>query len=316
MREPGVSDVHQARVLVRHARVAASSVEVSRSVYWADEAIKLAPRDPEVVHASLRVLIEADELARAQQGPDGAAARGAGRPRRRRSSRPSWRCGRATRARGARRSRSWRPRRATLIESTVPARPPGAARRQHRGCGSAFSDGGLGRAAARPRGGRVRRGCVPREDDADAARAAARKGARCARPDRGARADLRALALARGQRAGRARPTRRRGRGPRRARWRSTATTTRRNCGAGCWRSRTARADAGRVDLLAVYERTGGFAGLLGPLSRLYIRSGELRALEAMVQPHLSDDAGAATRWCWRSRACAWPRTRSRRRSR
>src|SRR5690606_28146113 len=66
-RSPGVSDAHHARVLVRQARIAASSVEMSLSVDLADQAIRLAPGDPEVVHTSLRVLVEADELALAQQ---------------------------------------------------------------------------------------------------------------------------------------------------------------------------------------------------------------------------------------------------------
>jgi predicted Zn-dependent protease len=36
------------------------------------------------------------------------------------------------------------------------------------------------------------------------------------------------------------------------------------------------RGAAGRADLIAVFERTGGYPGLVGPLGRLYLRDGEL----------------------------------------
>lgn len=49
------------------------------------------------------------------------------------------------------------------------------------------------------------------------------------------------------------------------------------------------RGAAGRADLAAVAERTGGFPGLVEPLGRLYLRDNDLVLLAALVQPHLSD---------------------------
>jgi len=49
------------------------------------------------------------------------------------------------------------------------------------------------------------------------------------------------------------------------------------------------RSAAGRVDLLAVWQRTGGFPGLVGPLGRLYLRDGDLRALGGLLQLHALD---------------------------
>ena len=49
------------------------------------------------------------------------------------------------------------------------------------------------------------------------------------------------------------------------------------------------RSEAGRADLLAVYDRTGGYPGLLGPLGRLYLREGDLPRLADLVLPHAED---------------------------
>ncbi len=49
------------------------------------------------------------------------------------------------------------------------------------------------------------------------------------------------------------------------------------------------RGAAGRADLAAVAERTGGYPGLAESLGRLYLRDNELVLLAALVQPHLSD---------------------------
>jgi len=286
VREPGSSDVHQARVLVRHARVAASSVEVSRSVYWADEAMKLAPRDPEVVHASLRVFMEADELARAQQSltarlreaPDDLAAQILQAELALRASNES------AATKSIEKLAAEPP---TLLESTflrgrlalLASNSDEAARQFHQ---AATADPPHVRAAVEY--ARLR----PREDDTLKLIENLLE-LRSRDPTESARADLRALALARANvmvELGR----------------RDDAMTALDSALAGdrddnaaqlrrgVLALETSRADAGRVDLLAVYERTGGFAGLLGPLSRLYIRSGELRPLEAMVQPHLSDN--------------------------
>lgn len=49
------------------------------------------------------------------------------------------------------------------------------------------------------------------------------------------------------------------------------------------------RVAAGRADLLAVFDRTGGYPGLVGPLGRIYLREGDLAGLTTLVQPHASD---------------------------
>ena len=49
------------------------------------------------------------------------------------------------------------------------------------------------------------------------------------------------------------------------------------------------RGAAGRADLAAVFERTGGYPGLVGPLGRLYLRDGDLAGLAELVQPHAAD---------------------------
>ncbi|MDC0671345.1 tetratricopeptide repeat protein [Nannocystis radixulma] len=284
VREPGVSDVHQARVLVRHARVAASSVEVSRSVYWADEAIKLAPRDPEVVHASLRVLIEADELARAQQGltarlrdaPDDLEAQILQADLALRASNES------AAAKAIEKLAAEPP---TLLESTflrgrlalLAGNTEDAARQFHT---AASAQPAHVRAAVEY--ARLR----PREDTLKLLEKLLERRSRD--PTESARADLRALALA----AANVQAELGRRDEAINALDRALAMDCDDNAAQlrrGVLTLETARADAGRVDLLAVNERTGGFAGLLGPLSRLYIQSGELRQLEAMVQPHLSD---------------------------
>ncbi|MBL9107164.1 MAG: tetratricopeptide repeat protein [Myxococcales bacterium] len=49
------------------------------------------------------------------------------------------------------------------------------------------------------------------------------------------------------------------------------------------------RVAAGRADLAAVAERTGGYPGLVESLGRLYLRDNELVLLASLVQPHLAD---------------------------
>lgn len=284
VREPGVSDMHQARVLVRHAQVAAASVEVSRSVYLADEAIKLAPRDPEVVHGSLRVLIEADELARAQQGltarlreaPDDLAAQILQAELALRASNES------AALKAIEKLAAETP---TLIESTFLRGRLALLTGHTDDAIEHFKDA----AKAEPPHIRAAVEYARLRPSGDTLSLLENLEERRSRdPTESARADLRALALAR------ANALVEQGR-------RDTAvevldTALARDCDDNAAQLRrgvlvidTPRSDAGRVDLLAVHERTGGFAGLLGPLSRLYIRSGELRALEALVQPHLSD---------------------------
>ena len=49
------------------------------------------------------------------------------------------------------------------------------------------------------------------------------------------------------------------------------------------------RSAAGRVDLLAVLDRTGGYPGLIGPLGRLYLREGDLSQLGQLLSPYAED---------------------------
>ena len=54
--------------------------------------------------------------------------------------------------------------------------------------------------------------------------------------------------------------------------------------------------DAGRADLLAVYERTGAFVGLTAPLGRIFVREGAIDRLEGLVGDGLEDpDADSET---------------------
>jgi len=51
----------------------------------------------------------------------------------------------------------------------------------------------------------------------------------------------------------------------------------------GNTRMTTGDAAGGKVDFLAVYDRTGAYPGLVAPLGRLFVASGELSKLEALV---------------------------------
>lgn len=285
-RQPGVSDAHHARVLLQNARLTAATVEVSRSLYWAEEAMRQTPGDPEVLRAALRVLIDADELARAQQGL------------------------------------------AALLRAAphdVEAHVLQAELALRAGNESAASRA-IERLAAQPRtvalanyfrgrlalaGGRVEEATQAFHAAATAdpphvpsaiehARLRARAGgdglaaldalfeARQRDPTERAREDLRALALARANLLAEA-GKRDQAIGVLDAALARDPDDNAAQLRRGVLALEAGRTDAGRVDLLAVHDRTGGFPGLVGPLSRLYIRSGELKALEAMLQPQLND---------------------------
>ena len=49
------------------------------------------------------------------------------------------------------------------------------------------------------------------------------------------------------------------------------------------------RSAAGRADLLAVFDRTGGYPGLIGPLGRMYLREGDLSQLGQLLSPYAED---------------------------
>ena len=57
----------------------------------------------------------------------------------------------------------------------------------------------------------------------------------------------------------------------------------------GLMRLRQGETEAGRSDLVAVYQRTGGYPGLTGPLGRLFAREGNLDELEAQARRLLAD---------------------------
>jgi tetratricopeptide (TPR) repeat protein len=64
----------------------------------------------------------------------------------------------------------------------------------------------------------------------------------------------------------------------------------------GLLRIEIGQADAGRADLLAVYERTGAYVGLTAPLGRIFVREGATDRLAALVGEGLDDpDADTET---------------------
>lgn len=64
----------------------------------------------------------------------------------------------------------------------------------------------------------------------------------------------------------------------------------------GLLRIEIGQADAGRADLLAVYERTGAFVGLTAPLGRIFVREGATDRLAGLVGDGLDDpDADTET---------------------
>lgn len=286
-RPPGVSETYYARILLLQAQVAAATVEVSRSVFWAEEAARLAPHDPDVMRTSLRVLFEAGELLRAQQGLT-ALLRSA----------PQDREALALQAELALRSgNDSGAQRAVDRLGALPGTQPQ----------TTYLRGRL--AALRGRNEEAAQhylaastGPAPHVQAAiEYARLRARsnlqealglleevKNTRENDSSERARSDLRALALAGANLLAEA------GRREQAITALDAALALDPDDNAaqlrrGVLALEAGRADAGRVDLLAVYERTGGFSGLIGPLSRLYVRSGDLKALEIMLQPQLSD---------------------------
>ncbi|MCB9718866.1 MAG: tetratricopeptide repeat protein [Myxococcales bacterium] len=61
----------------------------------------------------------------------------------------------------------------------------------------------------------------------------------------------------------------------------------------GALRVQEGRLAEGRSDLVAVFERTGGFPGLAAPLGRLYVAEGDFDALERLVGDRLRGDQTA-----------------------
>lgn len=285
-RPPGISDANHARVLLQNARVTASAVEVSRSLYWAEEAMRQTPNDPAVLRAALRVLIEADELARAQQGLAALL-------------RASPHDVEAHVLQAELALRAGNEGAATRAIERLAAQPKTAALAHYFRGRLALASNRLDEAA---QAFQAAAAADPPHVLAaiEAAKLKARAGGdglaaldrlfedRQRDPTEAARADLRALSLARANLLAEA--------GKREQAIAALDAALARDSDDNAAQLRrgvlaleAGRTDAGRVDLLAVYERTGGFPGLVGPMSRLYIRSGELKALEAMLQPQLND---------------------------
>lgn len=61
----------------------------------------------------------------------------------------------------------------------------------------------------------------------------------------------------------------------------------------GVLRLEAGRDDEGRTDLVALFERTGGYPGLAAPLGRLYVLDGDFDALERLVADRLRGEATA-----------------------
>jgi tetratricopeptide (TPR) repeat protein len=61
----------------------------------------------------------------------------------------------------------------------------------------------------------------------------------------------------------------------------------------GVLRLEAGRTAEGRADLLAVFERTGGYPGLAAPLGRLYVQDHDFEALERLVGDRLRGEATA-----------------------
>lgn len=61
----------------------------------------------------------------------------------------------------------------------------------------------------------------------------------------------------------------------------------------GALRLQAGDRDSGKTDLVAVFERTGGWPGLAGPLGRLYVEDGQLDELEKLVGDQLRGEETA-----------------------
>lgn len=282
----GASDAHHASVLMQHARVAAAAVETSRSVYWAEEATRQTTH-PEIARAALRLMIDADELGRAQQGlaallrsapndPEALVlqvelALRAGNENA--ASRAIERLG--SHAKMQTTALYYRGRLAVLG-----ARNQDAATHFHAAATAEQPNFQAGIEYAR----------LMTRSHANEGLALLEHLLAVLRSDRREqmRSDARAVALARvnlleetdQRRAAMAALDEALADDPD-----DNAAQLRR----GTLRLTDGQLDAGRSDLLAVYHRTGGYPGLIGPLTRLFIRSGEIEDLEKMLQPLLND---------------------------
>ena len=292
-RVEGASEAHQARVLLLKAEVAAATGEGSRALYDAVEAGRLAPQHLPIQLARVRLLLASGDLGRAQQEitplTRGAAADPEALALQAELAIQSGNESVATRALDRLAAVDRTRGRVALLRGQVHA-----LRGRNDEAAAAFAsalalDPGDVPAAIALAELRVRTGVADPLAPLLRAEEALRPDPRAAR-----RPDLRALALARANllvETGRkdqavavldaalaADPD-------------DNAAQLRR----GVLAVEQGRTAAGRADLTAVFERTGGYPGLVGPLGRLYLRDGDLASLAALLQPQateqrLSDD--------------------------
>jgi tetratricopeptide (TPR) repeat protein len=286
-RPTDVSDGYWARMMLQSARVCAAAMEVSSSLFKVEEATRLVPSDAEVLRIALRVLIDVGELTRAQQGI-GALLRDASQDLDVHvlQAELTLRAGNDTAATRAIDRIAAFPKTTALVDY-FRGRLALAGGRTEEAAGlfleAAQADpphvpSAIEYAKLPSRGGAPEGPALLDEIAAELARD----------PSERARADLRALTLARVNlllEAGR----------------RDAAVAALDAALAddpddnaaqlkrGLLALESGRVDAGHADLLAVYERTGGFPGLIGPLSRLYIRTGQVKKLESMLQLQIND---------------------------
>lgn len=282
----GTSDSNYAGLLLRHARIAAATVELSRSMYWADEALRQSTH-PAITRAILRLLIQADEVGRAQQGLANLLRNAPVDPEvSELQAELALRAGNESAAERAIERLAAGPRRgapvlyfrgrlaalggredeatsnflaaATADPPSIPAALELVARTPRARTEEALAllNGLAGRVARDPREAvrqdaralaRARADLLEGADRRDAAIAVLGAALADDPDDSGAQLRRGELYLAKNER------------------------------------------EKGRDDLLAVLDRTGGYPGLVGPLARLLIQSGQLARLEEILQPQFND---------------------------
>ena len=286
-RVEGASEAHQARVLLLKAEVAAATGEGSLALYDALEAGRLAPQDLAIQLARVRLWLASGDLGRAQQEitpwTRGAAADPEALALQAELAIQAGNESVATRALDRLAAVDRRRGRVALLRGRVHA-----LRGRNDEAAAAFAaalahDPGDVAAAIALAELRVRSGAAEPLAPLLRAEEVLRADPRAAR-----RPGLRALALARANllvETGRkdqavavldaalaADPD-------------DNAAQLRR----GVLAVEQGRTAAGRADLTAVFERTGGFPGLVGPLGRLYLRDGDLAGLAALIQPQTTE---------------------------
>lgn len=282
----GSSDSNYAGLLLRHARIAAATVELSRSMYWADEALRQS-NHPAITRAILRLLIQADEVGRAQQGLANLLRNAPADPEvSELQAELALRAGNESAAeRAIERLASGPKRSATVLYFRGRLAALG-------GRDDEATADFLAAATADPPSIPAALEYVartPRVRTEEALALLDGLAERVARdPREAARQDARALARARADLLDGAER-----RDAAIAVLDAAIVDDPDDSGAQLRRGELYLAkselEKGRADLLAVLDRTGGYPGLVGPLARLLIRSGQLARLEEILQPQFND---------------------------